>query len=329
MPDLNIQALILETTAAKGCELKQQIQSLWSGYGRLDRYRLHGAEYESVIVKHINPPATAQHPRGWNTDISHQRKLRSYQVERYWYEHVAGLCPAACRVPACLAIEQLGEETVLLLEDLDQAGFPRRLNTVDDRALQACLAWLAHFHARFISHSSAGLWPSGSYWHLETRPDEWQSMADGALKQQAESIDQALKAAPFSTLIHGDAKLANFCFSRDHRQVAAVDFQYVGAGCGMKDLAYFISSCFTERECQQRESELLDTYFSYLSDAIKLYQPQLDAAEVEAAWRPMYAFAWADFYRFLLGWSPGHWKIHGYSEAITAAVIQQLEQQRL
>jgi len=40
--------------------------------------------------------------------------------------------------------------------------------------------------------------------------------------------------------VHGDAKLANFCFSRDGKKVAAVDFQYVDGGCGMKDLSRII-----------------------------------------------------------------------------------------
>jgi hypothetical protein len=38
----------------------------------------------------------------------------------------------------------------------------------------------------------------------------------------------------------------------------------------------------------------------------------------------MYAVAWTDFYRFLQGWSPGHWKIHGYSERLANAVLDRL-----
>ena len=34
-------------------------------------------------------------------------------------------------------------------------------------------------------------------------------------------------------------QLANFLFSDDHAQVGAVDFQYVGRGAAMKDVAYF------------------------------------------------------------------------------------------
>ena len=48
--------------------------------------------------------------------------------------------------------------------------------------------------------------------------------------------------------MHGDAKLANFLFTSDHSQVAGVDFQYVGGGCGMKDVAYLLS-CLDEDAC--------------------------------------------------------------------------------
>ena len=29
-----------------------------------------------------------------------------------------------------------------------------------------------HFHASFLNEAPDGLWPVGTYWHLETRPDE-------------------------------------------------------------------------------------------------------------------------------------------------------------
>ena len=35
----------------------------------------------------------------------------------------------------------------------------------------------------------------------------------------------------------------------------------------------------------------------------------------------MYYVAWADFHRFLKGWSPGHWKINSYSEQVVKKVI--------
>lgn len=35
-----------------------------------------------------------------------------------------------------------------------------------------------------------GLWEVGTYWHLETRPDEWEQMGNIALKDAATAIDK-------------------------------------------------------------------------------------------------------------------------------------------
>jgi len=266
--------LILEVINTTYCWRDTTLQTLWSGYGSIDRYRLEGAGLTSVIVKHVSPPTVAQHPRGWNTDRSHQRKLKSYRVESTWYQNYAHLCDDFCRVPKCHAVERDdngGDEVVILLEDLDASGFSARCTAVTSVELSSCLVWLAEFHASFMGSDGEGLWETGTYWHLETRPDELERLAteDPALHRIAKLIDQKLKASPFQTLVHGDAKLANFCFSPDATSVAAVDFQYVGRGCGMKDVAYFIGSCLNEEDCQQQSTNLLDCYFAALRAALK------------------------------------------------------------
>ncbi|MGE9289409.1 MAG: choline kinase, partial [Puniceicoccales bacterium] len=42
----------------------------------------------------------------------------------------------------------------------------------------------------------------------------------------------------------------------------------------------------------------------------------------------LYPVAWTDFHRFLKGWSPGHWKIHGYSERLSRSVMANLVNRR-
>lgn len=322
--DVQLRKIILEATGANDITSVSTIQSLWSGYGSLDRYVLEGAEYPSVIVKHVSLPEQSQHPRGWNTDVSHQRKLRSYQIETAWYQHWADRCSDVCRVPGTLGMEQDSHGFVMVLEDLTTSGFPGLVDEAGWTEITACLNWLANFHATFMRESPESLWEVGTYWHLATRPDELQAMEQGALKEAASMIDDRLNNAPFQTFVHGDAKLANFCFSNDGNEVAAVDFQYVGGGCGMKDVAYFISSCLNEAECERHESELLSIYFTELKAALGRLQSAIDPSDVEAAWRPLYPIAWTDFYRFLKGWSPGHWKIHGYSERLAREVVENL-----
>ncbi|WP_022951667.1 phosphotransferase [Leucothrix mucor] len=319
--DPHLATIILNATGASELSLAGTIQNLWSGYGSIDRYRLTGGEQASVIVKHVRLPKRSEHPRGWNTNLSHQRKLRSYQVETAWYAQWAARCNEDCRVPHCLSLEQRDDEFLMVMEDLDDSGYPARREQASLAEINVCLHWLANFHATFLGEKPQGLWETGTYWHLETRPDELAALPEGALKQAAASFDQRLKDASFQTLVHGDAKLANFCFSEDGTEVAAVDFQYVGGGCGMKDVAYFIGSCLDEHDCERLEGQLLDTYFAALNTALAKHQSTINPQAVEAAWRPLYAVAWSDFYRFLQGWSPGHWKIHSYSERLANEVI--------
>ncbi|MGJ8641705.1 MAG: phosphotransferase [Opitutaceae bacterium] len=323
---VSIEALVLRETGAEKIVDSEVIQRLWSDYGSIVRYRLEGGAMRSVIVKHVSPPSAADHPRGWNTDHSHQRKLKSYAVETAWYREYAARCGDGCKVPTCYAIETDGDEVAMLLEDLDAVGFADRRSSVSAQALARCLNWLGEFHATFLTDQPVGLWESGTYWHLETRPDELAVLLkdDPQLHAAAAAIDQQLKACRFQTLVHGDAKLANFCFAEDDSAVAAVDFQYVGGGCGMKDVAYFIGSCLDERSAEANEAHLLDTYFSALKAAVCRNHPSIDVDQLEAEWRALYAVAWADFHRFIKGWSPGHWKISEYSERLTREVIADL-----
>jgi len=337
MSNSRISQFIKQALVVTNVDYIDCIQSLWSGYGEIARYTVNGGNYDlptSVILKHVKLPDSSNHPRGWNTNRSHQRKIKSYQVESDWYQYYASQCPANCRVPQSFAVKASNNEFLLLMEDLDSAGYSRRVKTASLSDIKLCLNWLAHFHATFLwdQNSQEGnttleqLWPIGTYWHLQTRPDELEALTDKKLKDAAVAIDKKLNTCRFKTLVHGDAKLANFCFSENGNHVAAVDFQYVGGGCGMKDVAYFIGSCLYEEDCQKYETELLDYYFQELINALsprsKLGSCELERLESE--WRELFYFAWADFHRFLKGWSPGHWKINGYSERITQQVIESL-----
>ena len=88
----------------------------------------------------------------------------------------------------------------------------------------------------------------------------------------------------------------------------------------MKDVAYFIGSCLNENECEQYEDQILDIYFEHLQRALKERNEAL-----EKEWRSLYRVAWADFHRFLKGWSPGHWKINSYSEKMAKTVVKNLK----
>ncbi|MFT4690673.1 MAG: phosphotransferase [Verrucomicrobiia bacterium] len=318
------ESVILAATEATSMSVETVIQELWSGYGQILRIALTGGRQNTVIVKHVTMPEGKTHPRGWNSNLSHERKVFSYQVETSWYQTWASRCDEACRIPGFLSFSRHEADVLLVLEDLDAAGYPSRLDRVHRSHIGLCLEWLAEFHATYMAETPTGLWKTGTYWHLETRPDELDKLADQQLKAAAPRIDRELNAARFQTFVHGDAKLANFCFSAGGDKVAAVDFQYVGGGCGMKDVAYFIGSCLDERAIQSQEKSLLDCYFTCLKQALNHRQPKIDTNAVEAEWRKLFPLAWTDFHRFLKGWCPGHWKINTYSERVANEVIRDL-----
>lgn len=118
------QDLVLRACGASSLRVGAKIQTLWSGYGEIVRLHLEGCDRPSVVVKHVKFPEEAQHPGGWNTDRSHMRKVRSYQVETHWYQNYS--TNPSCRIPACLAACSHGDEMLIVLEDLDVAGYDQR-----------------------------------------------------------------------------------------------------------------------------------------------------------------------------------------------------------
>ena len=290
--------------------LKENVQTLWSGYGQIVRV-FSQSRLTNFIVKAIAPDKNISHPRGWQSATGHERKLISYQVELAFYENHAALCTENCRVADLIAVEKTSKDTLLVLEDLDAAGFKLRYEDGNDKTLFVAIKWLAHFHALFMFNSGESLWPIGSYWHLATRQDEWHNMPDNEYKRSAEVIDLALNNARYKTLIHGDAKFANLCFHENEQDVAAVDFQYVGVGSPVKDLMYLLGSCLNDGQLFEYSDKAVNFYLSSLKNALSTNK-QFDLQEwqnLEQEFRKLYPVAWADFYRFLIGWNPDSWKI--------------------
>lgn len=311
------------------------IQSLWSGYGEIARYQLKASalgEVSSLIAKHCRIPSVAEHPRGWQSAHAHQRKVTSYAVEQYGYQHYLNQPYNRARVARCYGafVDEVSHERLLLLEDLRAAGFTLDYDETNRDHLLACIDWLANFHGSFIVDSPAkdwpqGLWQKGTYWHLDTRQEEWQAMEEGTLKDQAGALAQALDSARFKCLVHGDAKVANFCFAEHGKEVAAVDFQYLGAGVGVQDLVYLLGSALAESNLQQELSYLQEHYFQELARAIMAQgENQAFAQQVVDEWQSLFTIAWADFHRFIMGWCPDHGKNTAFSRQLTGQALTQI-----
>lgn len=272
---------IAEVTGARRARRGAHLQTLWGGYGELLRVDLEGAPAATAIVKHVAPPPDVR------DTVSDRRKRRSYDVEHAFYRRYAARCDDSCRVAHAYGSRVDDGAWWLVLEDLDASGYLERHDPAHGLALEACLRWLAAFHARFLGDPGEKLWPQGTYWHLATRLDELAEIADPAIRATAHELDAALAGARYQTILHGDAKEANFCFTPEAR-AAAVDFQYAGRGCGMKDVAYLLYG---------HDDRHVETYFAALRRALG------DAAgPVESEWRALYRTAQLDLRRFLAGW---------------------------
>jgi aminoglycoside/choline kinase family phosphotransferase len=309
---------IRRATGATSARRLERVQSLWSGYGEIFRVELTDSDTGTAIVKSVQPPARE---RGKKPSVSHSRKCRSYDVEMRFYRDHSSRTNAGCRVPKLIHAESGNERWLFLLEDLDGAGYSERRRSLDRGETERCLSWLARFHAEFLGTKPEGLWRSGTYWHLATRKEELAAMQHDALREAAPLLDRKLNEAKFQTLVHGDAKVANFCFSKRGGDVAAVDFQYVGGGVGMKDVGYLLSDSPSPHP-ERAEQRFLDHYFQELGRALTGRGVDLEALESE--WRALYPIACADFYRFLAGWAKHHFDHDTQAQRVTQQVLATL-----
>jgi len=164
---------ISKATGAKEVYEIEVIQNLWSGYGKIIRLGLTGCSLKTVIVKHVCIPKQENHPRGWNANFSHLRKIKSYKIETAWYRNWSRFCTENCRIPNCLDIVLLGDEVLIILEDLDASGYEKRKTEVSWKEMQLCLKWMANFHAVFLNDKPKDLWKIGTYWNWKQDQMNW------------------------------------------------------------------------------------------------------------------------------------------------------------
>ncbi|GAB4815396.1 hypothetical protein N2152v2_002442 [Parachlorella kessleri] len=304
--DPHLQQLV--SRASEGCleaVRASRLTSLWAGYGSIYGVEAagEGGQEQSLVVKQVAPPAH-------ETGVSHSRKLHSYQVEAYFYQHLAP-CLAGhptCHLPRPLLVQSslnsTGGSMSLVLTDL-RPQFPRHVGSLDLQHARAVLAWLAAFHAEF--------WEQPTPQEVQ---EEWESMGGEwrELQQAAHQIDRLLQgyqpdgstSTQFRTLTHGDVKAENILFAPQVAgqplQCAAYDFQYCGGGFGVKDVVYLLASSVDAAVVQQHEPALLEYYHSELVGRLGPEKGEAYTAEVMAQ---HYALALLDYVRFMAGW--GFW----------------------
>ena len=288
----------------------RKLTTLWAGYGAIYELKVQqqqGKQTQNLIIKDVVPRT--------DSGVSHERKLRSYQVEAAFYQKVA---PELLESGLAIATPLLAESNLtnsggsmhLVLTDLRDA-FPIAGNrSMDLPHSKAALSFLAHLHASHWQQPiPIELWENGTFLELSTRQEELAAIEPEwrDLQRAAQMISDELAHSKFATLVHGDFKGANILFSSTTNKggeltAAAYDFQYCGGGDGMKDVAYLLVSTVQGKVLDLHENELLRHYHDQLTRRL----PQAAAAEYTfEIMQQRFHLAVCDLSRFMSGW--GWW----------------------
>ena len=218
-----------------------------------------------------------------------------------------------------------------------------RRGRLDHDQVVKAIGWLAKFHAAFWNVEDhrdlpiqdwcpspieawkdrwmgEGLWQQGGYSYLSTRTselesihpehDEWGALGLHANSELPEALDWWLNQPEDRSrlsLIHGDVKAANMAFSQSkacNLAMAMYDFQYVGKGLGVQDLAKFLTTSIPAHYLAEKggEEQLLRLYHDELVQSLPQgHRYPFD--ELMQDWE----VALVSWVRFLAGWSGGFW----------------------
>ena len=243
-------------------------------------YRLrihHDAGTSSVIAK---VPS--------NDDVSRSTATlqRLYQREVSFYQYLAP--SIATRTPRCYFAERDERDNfLLLLEDLSPSAVIDQFVGISPGTARAGLAALAGLHgpthARSELHDVA--WLRGV--SEELRPlysavlpilfDQFIERYDARIGESLRSMVLALKerlslfseyVTPFPCVTHGDFRTDNLLIDACDGAVAiaVVDWQTVGVGSPLLDVAYFLATSLPPEDCAREEFGLLDYYLVKLND---------------------------------------------------------------
>lgn len=308
IPSLNKD--ILDDIKIRKTKLRiSKICSLWAGMGFIYKISIDD-DLPLMVVKHVTPPPSGEQSFG------DQRKSKSYQVEANFYDHVAPELSMKLQLPSPFYVERgpRQNEITICMSYLNGSW----MNTSDPEDAKGTLRWLARFHAAYWGENEtakilkkANLQENGSYWHLDTRPNEHKDMRDrgleGRLKRAAGAIDDCLKRDSMQCLIHGDPKEANVMQLNKKKadeeglpsqHIAMYDFQYSGQGTPTRDLAYFLCS-----SCEKTmEGELVAYFYEQLKQ--ELLRQGKTPPNLQHFLQSL-DLAFCDFHRFLCGW--GQW----------------------
>ena len=228
---------------------------------------------------------------------------------------------------------------VLLLECVNESYM--QTSPLNFAQATASLSLLADFHAacweddELLMKASQRLHSTGGYWTLERRgrselqqlkpvwdsylqafhseaPDFFSKPSIKSLAERLESVavwvaSQLTPAPtdPFATLMHGDPKAMNMFFPVAPSELSPIliDFQWVGVGFGVADLAMHLPHSVDVAALRDDgEAKLVELYYDSLLEALKKRRGTSDLAilfSFEQAWH-LYRLAFVDYARMVM-----------------------------
>src|ERR1700689_1848870 len=205
---------------------------------------------------------------------------RLYLREVSFYQHLAPLITT--RTPRChFAERDESDNFLLLLEDLSPSAVVDQFVGISLGTARAGLAALAGLHGPTHARSDLqdAAWLRGVSDELgplyeavvPVLFDQFIERYDGRVDVELRSIVLALRdrlalfsgyATPFPCVTHGDFRTDNLLIDACDGTVAlaVVDWQTVGVGSPLLDVAYFLTTSLSPEDCARYEFELLDYY---------------------------------------------------------------------
>jgi hypothetical protein len=233
--------------------------------------------------------------------------LKCYTLELGWYRELASQAQVAC--PRCLHLESANDDLdfVLLLEDLAPARQGDQLAGASVRQIEAALKQAARLHAPFWGNGRADAYewlrPSENSTNMIRMllpalypkfRERYAGRLSGDILEMGEEfvakLDGYLRRAPAATTVqHRDFRIDNILFAPDDVHAFVVDWQTLGIGAGVSDVAYLIGTSIADPAVRERQERRL----------VEFYASELAAlgvrADMGALWREYRLYAFSGF----------------------------------
>ena len=238
--------------------------------------------------------------------------MKCYTLELGWYRDLAGEAKVAC--PRCLHLESENDDLdfVLLLEDLAPARQGDQLAGASLGQIEAALKQAAGLHAPFWGNGRAGayewlapnenstsmirmllpaLYPQFRERYAERLSPDILEMGETFVAR----LDGYLGRAPaVTTLQHRDFRIDNILFAPGDEQAFVVDWQTLGVGAGVADVAYLIGTSIADPAVRKREEARLVEFYAQELAAFGV------AAKRDELWREYRLYAFSGFLMAIL-----------------------------